>query len=91
MAGLIGADDSRVVPDATVAETFPHLYRGVLDAVGRLNALGARGQAAEFRESAIRAYSRAWDAKGQRRLDEILARAEAAARDHARRAPLRVA
>jgi hypothetical protein len=80
-----------VHPDPTIAETLPRMYRRVLDAVGQLERLGARGEAARFRRTAIAVYSRAWNAKSHRQLEEVLARAEVAAADHERRAALRVA
>lgn len=78
-------------PDSTVAETLPRVYRRVLDAVGRLEALGARDEAASVRRTAIAVYSSAWNAKSHRRLEEIAARAEAAASSRERRTTLRVA
>lgn len=80
-----------VDPDTTVAETLPRVYRRVLDAVARLEALGARRDATRFRTAAIESYSRAWDARCHRRLEEILARAEAVADEQPRRSPTRVA
>lgn len=78
-------------PETTVAETLPRVYRRVLDAVARLAALGARRDAARFRAAAIDVYSRAWDARNHRRLEEILARAEALADEQERRDIPRVA
>ena len=80
-----------VHPETTVAETLPRVYRRILDAVARLAALGARRDAARFRSDAIEVYSRAWDAKNHRRLEEILARAEALATELERRDLSRVA
>jgi hypothetical protein len=84
-------DPSAVDPDTTVAETLPRVYRRVLDAVARLDSLGARRDATRIRSAAIEVYSRAWDARCQRRLEEILIRAEAMAAEQPRRAPTRVA
>jgi hypothetical protein len=78
-------------PNASIAEALPRIYRRVLDAVARLEQLGARREAAKFRNSAIQVYSAAWNAKTHRRLEEILGRAEETARDLERRQPLRVA
>ena len=86
-----GPDAAAVQPDSTIAETVPRAYRRVLDALAVLDALGARREASRYRQSAIRTYSRAWNAGSQRQLEEILARAEATARDHERRTGLRVA
>jgi len=76
--------------DGDVAEVFPRLYRRILDAVGALDTLGARRQAARLRESAIRTYSGRWDERGVRRLEETLARAEAAL-EQERQSSLRIA
>jgi hypothetical protein len=78
-------------PDLTVAETLPRVYRRVLDAVARLEKLGGRQEAARFLSAAIRVYSSSWDVAGQRRLEDVLARTEAAARDRERRERSRVA
>lgn len=78
-------------PDLTVAETLPRVYRRVLDAVGRLEELGDRQEAARFRSAAIRVYSGSWDAGSHRQLEEVAARAEAAVRDRERRERPRVA
>lgn len=88
--GAVG-DPSSVHPDTSVAEALPRVYRRVLDTVARLEALGARRDATRFRSAAIEVYSRAWDTRCQRRLEEILARAEAMADEQASRAPTRVA
>jgi hypothetical protein len=66
------------VGDRSPAELLPALYRSVLDDVAALERCGERLQAAQFREEAIRAYSRSWDATGRRRLESILRRAERA-------------
>ena len=84
-------DPSAVDPESTVAETLPRVYRRVLDTVARLEALGARREAARFRASAIDVYSRAWDARCYRRMEDILARAEAQAAQPPRRTPSRLA
>jgi hypothetical protein len=78
-------------PEFTVAETLPRVYRRVLDAVGRLEMLGERQEAARFRSAAIRVYSGSWDAASQRRLEEVAARTEAAVRDRERREQPRLA
>jgi hypothetical protein len=88
--GAVG-DRSAVDPDMTVAETLPRVYRRVLDAVARLEARGARRDANRFRSAAIEVYSRAWDARCHRRLEEILVRAEALAAEQPGRTPTRVA
>lgn len=80
-----------VHPETTVAETLPRVYRRVLDAVAQLAALGARREADRFRTAAIEVYSRAWDTRTHRRLEEILARTEALVADRERRPVSRVA
>jgi hypothetical protein len=60
------------------AEQLPALYRAVLDHVAELEHRGERFEASRFRTEAIRAYSRSWDARGRRRLEAILRRAERA-------------
>jgi hypothetical protein len=90
LQGAVG-DPSAVDPDMTVAEALPRVYRRVLDAVARLDSLGARRDATRFRSAAIDVYSRAWDARCHRRLEEILVRAEALAAEQPGRAPTRVA
>ena len=67
--------------DQTIAETLPRLYRDVLDALSRLEQLGATGDAARLRADAIAAYSRAWDATCYERLGAQLGRIELATRD----------
>ena len=66
--------------DQTIAETLPRLYRDVLDALARLEQLGAMDDAARLRSEAIAAYSRAWDAKCSARLEALLGRIDLAAR-----------
>jgi hypothetical protein len=57
-----------------VAEILPGLYRAVLDAVGELERLGARREAARIREDAIRTYSGAWNEAAAHRLRRLQAR-----------------
>jgi hypothetical protein len=78
-------------PDATVAEALPRLYRHVLDALERLERLGGRRDAARLRSTAIAVYSGSWDARSQRRLEDVLTRIDAASRERERRSELRVA
>jgi hypothetical protein len=59
-----------------VAEVLPGLYRAVLDAVARLEAIGRRREAGEIRAEATAAYSKAWNAAAERRLRNLRARAE---------------
>jgi len=60
------------------AEEFPGLYRAILDRVARLEAIGARGDAAKIRSDATRAYSSAWDHKSRKKLDDLLRRSDRA-------------
>jgi len=60
----------------SVAETLPALYRAILDEVAELELRGARDDGARTRSAAIRVYSRAWDDRGRRELEEILRRAQ---------------
>ena len=60
------------------AEQLPAIYRAVLDSVAELERRGERFEASRFRIEAIRAYSRAWDIRGRRRLESILRRAQRA-------------
>ena len=66
--------------DQTIAEMLPRLYRDVLDALARLEQLGAMSDAARLRTEAIAAYSRAWDAGCYERLRALLVRIDVAAR-----------
>ena len=59
-----------------VSEVLPGLYRAVLDAVARLEAIGRRREAAAIRADATAAYSRAWNAAAERRLRSLSARAD---------------
>jgi hypothetical protein len=64
------------VGDQSPAEQLPAIYRAVLDSVAELERRGERLEASQFRDEAIRAYSRAWDGAGRRRLLRILRGAE---------------
>jgi hypothetical protein len=76
-----GGTIPRVNSDQTIAETLPRLYRDVLDALARLEQLGAMSDAARLRAEAIAGYSRAWDAGCYARLNALLGRIDMAARD----------
>ena len=56
------------------SEELPALYRAVLDRVGQLEMSGDRVAARAIRAEAIRIYSRAWDEKAKRRLEDLLRR-----------------
>jgi hypothetical protein len=56
------------------AEELPALYRAVLDRVGQLEASGHRDLAGRIRADAIRIYSKSWDARAKRDLENLLRR-----------------
>lgn len=74
-------DPAAMDPELTIADTLPRLYRRVLDAIGRLEQLGGRREASRARATAIKVYSRSWDAEAYRQLEELAATVEAAALD----------
>ena len=76
MVGAPSQRDREAMPDLSVAETLPRVYRRVLDAVERLEQLGGRQEAARFRAAAIRVYSGSWDASSHRHLEDVALRAE---------------
>jgi hypothetical protein len=57
--------------DRTPAEELPHLYRSVLDTVGRLEHVGEREFAWKIRRDALRTYSTRWDERGRRSLERL--------------------
>jgi transcription initiation factor IIE alpha subunit len=77
--------------EPTIAETLPCLFREVLDALARLDELGARADAARLRAEAIDGYSRAWDLACQKRLERLLGRIDTTVRDLDRSRRLSVA
>jgi hypothetical protein len=56
------------------AEELPALYRAILDRVAQLEAGGERREAARVRATATRIYSRAWDERARRSLEDLLRR-----------------
>ena len=58
--------------DPVLAEYLPVLYRVALDAVDELARCGRRTEAARLRLTAGRAYSRAWDARCRRVLEDVI-------------------
>jgi len=63
--------------DPVLTEQLPVLYRVALDAVDELARRGARSDAARLRVMAGRAYSRAWDDRCRRTLEDVIRRAHA--------------
>lgn len=59
----------------SAAEELPDLYRAVLDRIAQIDAAGQRSAGYRIRSEAIRIYSRAWDDRARRRLQELLRQA----------------
>lgn len=59
-----------------VSEMLPETYRQVLDRVADLEAAGYRTEADLVRRDAITAYSRRWNLRTARRVDQLLEHAE---------------
>jgi hypothetical protein len=70
-----------------LSESLPVLYRAVLDAIGELEGLGFRREAAQVRSDATRAYSGAWNPAAARRLQTLRERADRVAAGRRRRRP----
>ncbi len=64
---------------SNLAAELPLIYRAALDAVDELRRLGRRQAARKLRDEAIRAYSRAWDDRSRRVLEDVERRAREAA------------
>ena len=71
---------------SNLAAELPLLYRAALDAVDELCQLGRRRDATKLRTEAIRAYSRAWDDRCRRVLEDVEGRARDASAAEALRA-----
>lgn len=54
------------------SEELPALYRAILDRVGQLEACGDRATANKVRAAATRIYSKSWDERAKRRLEDLL-------------------
>lgn len=63
--------------ELNAAEELPAIYRAVLDRVAELEAAGDRALARSIRRDATRIYSRAWDDRARRRLENLLRRTSA--------------
>ena len=57
-----------------VSEELPALYRAVLDRVAQLESSGERSTANRVRAEATRIYSRRWDDRARRQLEDLLRR-----------------
>ena len=71
----------------TAAEELPELYRALLDRIAQIDAAGHRSLGYRIRAEATRIYSRAWDDRARRGLEELLR--QSAEKSPARRQPLR--
>lgn len=58
------------------AEELPALYRALLDQVAQIEADGRRAAAYRLRSEAVRIYSKSWDDRARRALQELLGRAQ---------------
>jgi hypothetical protein len=56
------------------AEELPALYRALLDRVAQIEAEGRRGAAYRLRFEATRIYSKSWDDRARRALQDLLNR-----------------
>jgi hypothetical protein len=56
------------------AEELPALYRALLDRVAQIEAEGHRPAAYRLRAEASRIYSKSWDDRARRALQELLGR-----------------
>jgi len=58
----------------SAAEELPALYRALLDRVAQIEAEGHRPAAYRLRSEATRIYSKCWDDRARRALQELLNR-----------------
>lgn len=56
------------------AEELPALYRALLDRVAQIEAEGHRAAAYRLRAQATRVYSKCWDDRARRTLQDLLSR-----------------
>jgi hypothetical protein len=56
------------------AEELPALYRALLDRVAQIEAEGRRATAYRLRSNATQIYSRSWDDRARRALQDLLVR-----------------
>jgi hypothetical protein len=69
----------------TAAEELPELYRALLDRIAQIDAAGYRSLGYRIRTDATRIYSRAWDDRARRGLEELLR--QTAEKESVRRQP----
>jgi hypothetical protein len=58
--------------EQSVAEELPELYRALLDRIAQIDAAGHRAAGHRIRMQATRIYSRAWDDRARRGLEDLL-------------------
>ncbi|MGZ8437238.1 MAG: hypothetical protein ACXW4H_00310 [Candidatus Limnocylindrales bacterium] len=68
------------------AEELPALYRALLDRVAQIEAEGGRGAAYRLRSEAARIYSKSWDDRARRALQDLLHRTVAVPAEQPERA-----
>jgi hypothetical protein len=56
----------------SAAEELPALYRALLDRIAQIDAAGHRADGYRIRKQATRIYSRAWDDRAKRALEDLL-------------------
>lgn len=71
----------------TAAEELPELYRALLDRIAQIDAAGHRSLGYRIRAEATRIYSRAWDERARRGLEDLLR--QSAETTPVRRSPVR--
>ncbi len=63
-----------MMESTSAAEELPALYRALLDRVAQIEAEGQRAAAYRIRSEATRIYSRSWDDRARRALQDLLSR-----------------
>ena len=62
----------QIMDPKTAAEELPELYRALLDRIAQIDASGQRTLGYRVRTEATRIYSRAWDDRSRRGLENLL-------------------
>jgi len=62
----------RVMDQKSASEELPALYRALLDRIAQIDAAGHRDVGYRIRIEATRIYSRAWDDRARRGLEDLL-------------------